>query len=158
MTISKVGPLNPDEIRSLDGLCILRGMIAGRFPSPPMAETLNFHLAEADKGRALFKGTPGAAFLNPHGAVHGGWAAAVLDSALGCAVQSVMAPGERYTTIEFKVNLLRAITPATGLVTCEGTLVHRGRRSAVSQASMRDSGGRLLAHASETCMVFPPEG
>lgn len=150
-----VGPLDPELISTRNGLSVLRGIIAGELPGPPMAHTLNFHLAEADEGRALFHGTPLNAFLNPLGAVHGGWAASVLDSALGCAVHSTLQAGESFTTVEFKVNLLRAITAETGPVSCEGTVVHRGRRVAVSQATMKDAAGRLLAHGSETCMIFP---
>lgn len=152
---SKVGTLDPNIISLFDGLKVLHAMIAGEFPRTPMALALNFDLAEADQGRVVFRGTPTADFLNPLGTVHGGWAATLLDSALGCAVHSTLAIGEGYTTVEFKVNLVRAITPETGQVACEGKIVHRGARIAVSQGELRDAQGRLLAHGTETCIIFP---
>lgn len=137
------------------GLAALKKIISGELPSPPISRTLNFHLVEAEHNRALFEGTPSAEFLNPLSTVHGGWAATLLDSALGCATQTTLAPGEAYTTVEFKVSLMRPITPQTGAVRCEGRIVHRGRRTAVSEATLCDAEGRLLAHGTETCMIFP---
>lgn len=141
-----------------DGLAFLRSIIAGDRPQPPMAMTLDFHLAEIEYGRALFRGRPTHAFYNPLGSVHGGWAASLLDSALGCAVHSTLGKGEAYTTVEFKVNLTRPITAATGAVDCEGRIVHRGRRIATSEAWLRDKDGRLLAHGTETCLIFAAGG
>lgn len=138
-----------------DGLAFLRAMIAGDRPPPPICSVLDFHLAEAEYGRALFRGRPTHAFYNPLGSVHGGWAATLLDSALGCAVHSTLAKGEAYTTVEFKVNLTRPISAATGAVDCEGRIVHRGRRIATAEAWLRDGDGRLLAHGTETCLIFP---
>jgi uncharacterized protein (TIGR00369 family) len=101
---------------------------------------------------------PGAQHLNPLGGVHGGWAATIMDSALGCAVHTVLAKGEAYATAEFKVNLTRPITPATGEVVCEGRIVHRGRTLAVSEATLRDREDRILAFGTETCSIFPVPG
>jgi uncharacterized protein (TIGR00369 family) len=98
---------------------------------------------------------PGERHLNPLGGVHGGWAATLLDSALGCAVHSTLQKGEAYTTAEFKVNLMRPITPNTGEVVCEGRVVHRGRTLAVSEATLKDGNGKLLALGTETCSIFP---
>lgn len=146
------------RIRDMDGLSVLRGMIDGSLPPPPIARTLGFLLSEADYGRAVFKGMPSSDYLNPLGTVHGGWAGTLLDSALGCAVHASTKPGEAYTTVEFKVNLVRPIMPDTGEVTCEGTLVHRGSRIATAEATLKDAAGKLLAHGSETCIIFPMKG
>jgi uncharacterized protein (TIGR00369 family) len=143
------------KIKDMDGLTVLREMIAGNLPPPPISRTLGFRLAEVDDGYAMFKGMPAADYLNPLGAVHGGWAATLLDSALGCAVHTTMKPGEAYTTVEFKVNLVRPIMPDTGEVTCEGRLVHRGGRIATSEATLKSGDGKLLAHGTETCIIFP---
>ena len=89
------------------------------------------------------------------GGVHGGWAATILDSALGCAVQTLLAKGEAYATTEFKVNLMRPITPNSGELVCEGRVIHKGRTLAVSEASLKDSAGKLLAFGTETCSIFP---
>lgn len=136
------------------GLQQLRRIAAGEGPVPPMAETLNYVLAEIDEGRAVFTGTPQHAFLNPQGTVHGGWAATILDSALACAVHSTLSADETCTTVEFKVNLVRPITLRTGEVRCEARLVNRGRRLAVSEATIVDGAGKLLAHGTETCMIL----
>ena len=101
------------------------------------------------------RGLPGTRHLNPLGGVHGGWAAAILDSALGCCVQTLLAKGEAYTTAEFKVNLTRPITPQTGEVVCEGKVIHKGRTLAVSEATLKDAKGKLLAFGTETCAIFP---
>jgi len=143
------------KIKDMDGLTVLRGMLDGTLPPPPIARTLGFLLTEVDPGRAVFKGMPSFDYMNPLGTVHGGWAGTLLDSALGCAVHTSMKPGEAYTTVEFKVNLVRPILPETGEVTCEGTLVHRGGRIATSEATLKDANGKLLAHGSETCIIFP---
>ena len=97
----------------------------------------------------------GRTHLNPLGGVHGGWAATIIILALGCAVQTTLAIGEAYTTAEFKVNLIRPITPRTGEVVCEGRVVHRGRTLAVSEATLKDDSGKLLAFGTETCSIFP---
>lgn len=152
-----VGSVPLDEIMSHSGLDLLQRLIDGHYPAPPMAAVLNFGLVEVSEGRAVFHGMPGEAHLNPLGGVHGGWAAAILDSALGCCVQTTLARGEAYTTAEFKVNLTRPITPRTGLVACEGRIVHRGRTLAVSEATLKDRDGKLLAFGTETCSIFPVE-
>lgn len=154
----EVGVLPLARIKDMDGLSALRAMIAGELPAPPMARTLGFVIVEAEYGRALFRGVPAFDHLNPLGTVHGGWAATLLDSALGCAVHSTLQVGEAYATVEFKVNLVRPIMPDTGEVTCEGKLVHRGTRVATSEATLRGPDGKLLAHGSETCLFFPMTG
>ena len=152
-----LGTIPAADLAHYSGLELLRRMIDGHYPAPPMAGLMNFGLVEAEAGRAVFKGVPGASHLNPLGSVHGGWAATIMDSALGCCVQTVLEKGEAYTTAEFKVNLIRPISPKTGEVVCEGTVVHRGRTLAVSEASLRDANGKLLAFGTETCSIFPME-
>ena len=155
--VGSVGTLPLDVVKRDGGLKVLQAMLAGELPAPPMAATLKFTLTEVEEGRVVFTGLPEAAHLNPLGTVHGGWTATVMDSALGCAVFSVMKPGEAYTTIEFKVNLVRPVLAGMGEVFCEGRIVHRGRTIATSEAWLRDGAGKLLAHGTETCAIFPIE-
>jgi uncharacterized protein (TIGR00369 family) len=138
-----------------DGLTFLRGLMAGQFPIPPMAQTLGFTLAEVDPGRVVFTGVPEFRHYNPIGSVHGGFAMTLLDSALACAIHSTLAKGETYTTLEIKVNLVRPLTGETGPVRAEGRIVHRGRTLGTSEGDIKDSGGKLYAHATTTCMIFP---
>jgi uncharacterized protein (TIGR00369 family) len=149
--------LGASAARGMSGLEYLRAMIAGRFPPPPIAHTLGFTLAEVEEGRAVFELLPGEHHYNPIGMVHGGVAATLLDSAMGCAVQSRLPAGRGYTTLEMKVNLLRALTVDTGPVRAEGTLLHLGRSTALAEARLTDAGGRLLAQATSTCLIvsFP---
>lgn len=152
-----LGIVPRDELPKYTGLELLQRVIDGKYPAPPIAGLLSFALVEVGEGRALFRGLPGERHLNPLGAVHGGWAATVLDSALGCSVQTTLAKGEAYTTAEFKVNLTRPILPGIGEVTCEARVVHRGRTLAVSEAKLVDKSGKLLALGTETCAIFPLE-
>jgi uncharacterized protein (TIGR00369 family) len=148
------GVASPARIAGLSGLQILRGSLAGDLPYPPIADTLDFLLLEVDEGRALFQGTPGQAHLNPMGTVHGGWYATLLDSALGCAVQTMLPAGRAYTTAELGINLVRAIGPRAQRVRAEGTIVHCGRQLATAQARLYGPDGTLYAHATTTCLVF----
>jgi uncharacterized protein (TIGR00369 family) len=152
-----LGPVPMADVLQYSGLEILQRLVAREYPVPPIAGIMNFILTDVSEGRAVFQGMPGTAHLNPLGGVHGGWAATILDSALGCCVHSTLAKGEGYTTVEFKVNLTRPITPRTGLVTCEGTVINRGRTIAVSEAKLLDKDGKLLAFGVETCSIFPVE-
>lgn len=157
LTVSGVGTLPLDVVKRDGGLKVLQAMLAGDLPAPPMANTLAFSMTEVEDGRVVFAGLPSVDHLNPLGTVHGGWTATVMDSALGCAVFSVINPGEAYTTIEFKLNLVRPVLPGMGEVFCEGRIVHRGRTIATSEAWLRDGNGKLLAHGTETCAIFPIE-
>lgn len=143
-----------ETVRQMSGLALLQGMVEGRFPQPPMAETLDFAIVSVKHGEAVFRGTPGGQHCNPLGTIHGGYAATLLDSALGCAVHSTLEAGEGYTTMEFKVHLVRAMTEATGDVLAQGQVVHRGRRSATAEAKLIDDAGRLYAHGTTTCMIL----
>lgn len=148
--------LSDETIETLSGLDQLRLIVAGEVEQPTMARTLAFRLVEVGEGLAVFRARPDAAFRNPLGTMHGGWAATVLDSALGCAVHATLAPGERFATLELKVNLTRAITALTGELEATGRIVSRGRRTATSEARLTGSDGRLYAHGTSTCLVIAP--
>jgi uncharacterized protein (TIGR00369 family) len=144
-----------ERVREMSGLDYMRGLIAGEFPPPPIAELMGFALDEVDEGHAVFRGVAGEQHLNPIGSVHAGFAATLLDSAMGCAVHTTLPAGVGYTTLELSVNLVRGITPATGPVVCEGNVVHAGRRTATAEARLTaEDGGALLAHAKTTCMIL----
>lgn len=145
------------EIAGLNGLQQMQAMLDGKLPPPPIAQTLDFTLLRVSKGEVIFQGSPKFRHYNPMGTVHGGWYATLLDSALGCAVHTMLKKGEAYTTAEFKVNLTRPITPRTGEVVCEGRVIHKGRTLAVSEATLKDRDGKLLAFGTETCSIFPAE-
>ena len=143
------------QIMARSGLEFLSDMANGKLPQPPIAATLGFHLAEASEGYARFDGLPELRHYNPIGTVHGGFAATLLDSALGCAIFTTLAKGEAWTTLELKLNFVRPITKDTGTVRAEGRIIHRGRTVATSEGTVKDSAGKLYAHATTTCMVFP---
>ena len=149
------GVVPVETLLQYDGLTFLRGLLEGKFPAPPIAQTLGFDLSEVDDGRAVFTGLPQERHYNPIGTVHGGFAMTLLDSALACAIHTTLAKGEAYTTLEIKVNLVRPLTKDTGPVRAEGRLIHRGRTLATSEGDIKDSGGKLYAHATTTCMIFP---
>ena len=144
-----------DQILTYDGIGFLQAIVDGSLPAPPIAETLGFDLIAVEKGKAVFEGMPGFRHYNPLGTVHGGFAMTLLDSCLGCCVHTTMAAGEGYTTLEVKVNLVRAITKDTGLIRATGRLIHRGRTTCTSEGDVRDAAGNLLAHGTTTCMIFP---
>jgi uncharacterized protein (TIGR00369 family) len=138
----------------MTGLEYVRAIFEGRLPHPPMAATMGFSGSEAEVGRAVFRSEPAEFLYNPIGVVHGGFAMTLLDSALGCAVHTTLARGERYTTLETKVNFVRPITLETGRVRCEATVVHRGRRVATAEARLiAEETGKLLAHGMTTCLI-----
>ena len=149
------GTIPIDLAQKHSGLELMAMMVAGELPPPPIARTLNFKLTEAEKGRAVFRGIPLFDHYNPLGTVHGGWPATILDSALGCAVQTMLPSGTGYTTVEFKVNLVRPMFETTGEVVCEGTVIHMGRTIATSEATLKNAEGKLIAHGTETCAIFP---
>jgi uncharacterized protein (TIGR00369 family) len=130
------GVARPEQVAGLTGLQTMQAMLRGELPFPPIAKTLDFQLLEADAGRALFQGTPGPAHLNPMGGIHGGWYATLLDSALGCAVHTMMPVGRGYTTAELGVNLVKAINPKVQRVRAEGKVLHCGRQLATAEARL----------------------
>ena len=149
------GVVPMDAITARAGLPFLKDIIDGKLPQAPMCATLGFYLADAGDGFAAFEGLPEFRHYNPIGTVHGGFAATLLDSALGCAVFSTMAKGEAWTTLELKLNMVRPIGKDTGTVRAEGRIIHRGRTVATAEGTVKDRAGKLYAHASTTCMVFP---
>src|ERR1700690_399077 len=144
-----------DLVKQISGLEFMQGIREGRFPPPPIAAALKFELLEVEHGRAVFVGVPEFAFYNPIGVVHGGYAATLLDSCMGCAVHTVLPAGQAYTTLEFKINFVRAMTDQTGPVRAEGRVIHPGNRAATAEGKLCDARGKLLAHATTTCMFFP---
>jgi uncharacterized protein (TIGR00369 family) len=143
----------------MTGLEFLRAIAAGELPGAPIAELLGFEPVEAEEGRVLFAATPDRRHYNPIGTVHGGLAATLLDSAMGCAVHSTLPAGVGYTTLELKVNFTRPITSDTGRILCEGTLVHRGGRVATAEGRVfAEATGKLLAHGTTTCLILSPDG
>lgn len=150
------GVLPPETLRGMAGLDVLRAVAEGRLPGAPIAGLIGFRLVEAAPGRAVFEGTPGERHLNPMGGVHGGYAATLLDSCMGCAVHTVLAAGQSYTTLELKVSYVRGMTAATGPVRAEGSVLNAGRRAAFAEGRLLDASGRLMAHGTTTCMVFGP--
>jgi uncharacterized protein (TIGR00369 family) len=143
----------------MTGLETLRAIAAGEAPGAPIAELLGFAPVEAEEGRVVFAAEPGPEHYNPIGTVHGGLAATLLDSAMGCAVHSTLPAGVGYTTLELKVNFTRPITSETGRILCEGTVVHRGGRVATAEGRVyAEADGKLLAHGTTTCLILSPNG
>lgn len=148
------GLARPDQIAGKTGLEVMEGMLRGELPYAEIAKTLDFTIVEVGPGKAVFQGTPLQRHLNPLGTVHGGWFATLLDSALGCAVHTMMPPGRGYTTAELGVNLVKAITPRVPRVRAEGRVIHCGRQLATAEARLVGPDGTLYAHATTTCLVF----
>jgi uncharacterized protein (TIGR00369 family) len=158
MAMATYGTITPEQLQNFTGLEIISAIIAGELPGPPIAGLMGFRLIEAEKGLAVFEGSPGPSLLNPLGAVHGGYALTLIDSACGCAVHSELDAGVGYTTVETKVNFTRAIDPEGGPVRCEGRVLSRGRTIATADAFLRDESGRLLAHGTSTLILLYPRG
>lgn len=149
------------ERQQMAGLDIVRSMLERDGPFAPIGETLSFDLADVEYGKTRFIGYPNADHLNPAGAVHGGFGAAMLDSAVAIAVLSTLPPGKTFTTLELKVNYVRGLPQDGSPVTATGDVVHAGRSTATAEGRIVDEQGRLLAHATTTCLIldFPaPRG
>ena len=142
-----------DARRVMSGLEFFRKMLIGELPPPPMIDLLGITLAEVDEGRVVFTATCEERFYNGTGVAHGGFAATLLDTALGCAINSAMPAGRRFTTLELQVNLTRPITKEAGLLQCEAHVVHVGGRTATSEGRITDRHGKLYAHGTTTCIV-----
>jgi uncharacterized protein (TIGR00369 family) len=143
---------------SVAGLEFLKGLADGSHPAPPFTAETDIWIVEAERGRVVFAGSPLKRFYNPLGTVHGGWIATLLDSAMGCAVHSVLAPGQAYTTVDMAVSFVRPVSEKTGKLSCEGKIIHAGGRIATAEGRVRDQSGTLIAHGTETCLVMtaPP--
>jgi uncharacterized protein (TIGR00369 family) len=143
----------PTIREGLSGLQYFKRMVAGEVPPPPMLALLGIRLIEAEEGRVVFTGTVAPEHYNGMGVAHGGYAATLLDSALGCCINTMMPPGKRFTTLELKVNLTRPLTHGVGPVFCEAKVVHLGGRTATSEGRIVDGHGKLYAHGTTTCIV-----
>jgi uncharacterized protein (TIGR00369 family) len=143
-----------EEGRKLAPLEYMRAVCEGRIPAPPIARLLGMRLAKVDKGEAVFELTPAEQHYNPIGVVHGGIAFTLLDSAMGCSVHTMLAPGKGYTTLEIKANLVRPITLQTGPIRATGKVIHLGRQTATAEARIEDAAGKLYAHGSTTCIIL----
>lgn len=137
----------------MSGLEFVQGLASGALPLNTFAQTLGYDVSEAAHGRVVL--IPTCAHLNPAGTVHGGLTATLLDSCMGLAVQSMLDKGVSQTTLEFKISLVRPITPATGQIRAEGVVLNCGRRVGTAEGRVTDGKGRLLAHGTTTCLIFP---
>lgn len=140
----------------LDGAAFLQAILDGTLPSPPLARTLDFVPVSVRPGEVVFEFTPAEFHYNPIGSVHGGVLAALCDSACGCAVHSTLPAGTSYTSLDLSIKFLRPVTSAVGRMRCAGTVTHAGGRSALAEARLTDTGGKLYAFATSTCMIFRP--
>ena len=140
----------------MSGLAYLRAIQRGELPRAPIAALMGFDLAEVEEGRVVFTFEPGEYLYNPIGMVHGGAAATILDSAMGCAVQTLTATGGGYTTLELKVNYVRPLVVGLGVMRCEGRVINMGRRVALAEGRITGPDGKLYSHATTTCLIFQP--
>lgn len=153
---SKVyGTVSTERQKEMSGLEFVQGLADGTLPLNTMAETLGYDVSEAASGRVVVTAVPDRRHLNPAGTVHGGLAATMLDSCMGLAIHSTLEKGVGSTTLEFKISLLRPITPETGPIKAEGVVLSCGRRVGTAEGRVTDQQGRLLAHGTTTCLIFP---
>jgi uncharacterized protein (TIGR00369 family) len=148
------GTVSAERRQEMSGLEFVQGLADGTLPLNTIARTLGYDVAQAASGRVVVTAVPSDAHLNPAGTVHGGFSATLLDSCMGLAIQSTLEKGFGQTTLEFKISLLRPITPETGLIKAEGMVLHRGRRVGTAEGRITDNNGRLLAHGTTTCLIF----
>jgi uncharacterized protein (TIGR00369 family) len=148
------GTVPDDRQREMTGLEFVCGLADGSLPLNTIARTLDYDITEAGHGRVVVVAEPGEQHLNPAGTVHGGLAATMLDSCMGLAIQSTLEKGVGSTTLEFKISFVRPITPQTGLIKAEGVVLNRGRRVGTAEGRVTDGSGRLLVHATTTCLIF----
>jgi uncharacterized protein (TIGR00369 family) len=140
--------------RELSGIDFLRAVSEGRLPTPPIAATIGIRMLEIEEGRVVFGAEPGEFHYNPIGVVHASLAMTLIDSAIGCAVHSLLPAGVGYTSLETKVNFVRPLTRETGPVSCEGSVIHAGSRVATGEARLLDASGKLYAHGTSTCLIL----
>jgi uncharacterized protein (TIGR00369 family) len=148
------GTVSAERQKEMSGLEFVQGLVDGTLPLNTIARTLGYDVTEAASGRVVVTAEPSDIHLNPAGTVHGGFAATLLDSCMGLAVQSTLEKGVGQTTLEFKISLLRPITPGTGPIRAEGLVLSRGRRVGTAEGRIVDGNGRLLAHGTTTCLIF----
>jgi uncharacterized protein (TIGR00369 family) len=155
MSDAGYGVVPLEQARAMDGLTLFKGLLEGRFPAPPITKVLGFRVSEVEAGRVVFDYTPVYDHYNPLGTVHGGIAATLLDSVMGCCIHTTLKAGIGYTTVEIKVNYVRAMTDKTGPVKAEGRVINVGSRIGTSEGKLYDGAGKLLAHGTTTCLIFP---
>lgn len=148
------GTVSPEQRKDMTGLEFVRGLADRSLPLNTIAQTLGYDVVEAEEGRVVVALVPTSAHLNPAGTVHGGLTATLLDSCMGLAVQTTLGKGLGSTTLEFKISLVRPITPETGLIRAEGVVLNSGRRIGTAEGRVTDAKGRLLAHGTTTCLIF----
>ncbi|MGA7786729.1 MAG: PaaI family thioesterase [Xanthobacteraceae bacterium] len=153
-TSKTYGTVSAERQKEMSGLEFVQGLAGGTLPLNPMAETLGYDVTEAISGRVVVTAKPNGTHLNPAGTVHGGLAATLLDSCMGLAMHSTLDKGIGSTTLEFKISLLRPITPETGPIRAEGVVLSCGRRVGTAEGRITDQAGRLLAHGTTTCLIF----
>ncbi len=145
-----------DFVRRSSGLESIRAIQAGGLARPPISALVNFTIAEVDEGRVVVEGYPGEEHYNPIGVVHGGFALTIFDTAMSCAIHTLLPAGVAYTTTDVQVRFIRGVTTATGAVRCEGVALHVGRSTAVAEAKMYDGEGRLLGIGTTACAILRP--
>jgi uncharacterized protein (TIGR00369 family) len=148
------GTVTAERQKEMSGLEFVQGLVDGTLPHNTIAQTLGYDIVEAEEGRVVVAAEPNGSHLNPAGTVHGGFAATLLDSCMGLAVQTTLEKGVAQTTIEFKITLMRPITQETGLIRAEGVVLSRGRRIGTAEGRITDRQGRLLVHGTTTCLIF----
>ena len=148
------GTVAADRQKEMSGLEFVKGLVDGTLPLNAIARTLGYDITEVESGRVVITAEPNMTQLNPAGTVHGGFSATLLDSCMGLAVLSTLERGIGQTTLEFKISLVRPITPETGPVKAEGVVISRGRRVGTAGGRITDCNGRLLAHGTTTCLIF----
>lgn len=148
------GVVPTETSRIMSGLQLLTAILEGTLPAPPIQKVLDFRPVEIARGYTAFVGTPKSEYYNPLGTVHGGYTAALLDSCMACAIHTTLEAGYSYATVEIKINYVRAITSDTGEVRAEGKVINAGRRIATAEGRLFDSGGKLYAHGTTTCLIL----
>jgi uncharacterized protein (TIGR00369 family) len=148
------GIISPEQAKAMPGLELLQQILAGKLPRPPIGKVLQFEPVEVEQGRAIFTGVPTQDFYNPMGSIHGGYAASLLDSCMGCAIHSTLPAASGYTTLEFKISFLRPLSENSGRVWAEGKVISTGKRVATAEGRLYDAQNRLYAHGTTTCLVF----
>ena len=148
------GTVSADRQKEMSGLEFVQGLVDGSLPLNTIAKTLGYDITEVESGRVVITAEPNDTHLNPAGGVHGGLSATLLDSCMGLAIQSTLEKGIHSTTLEFKISLVRSITPETGLIRAEGVVLNCGRRVGTAEGRIIDGNGRLLAHGTTTCLIF----
>lgn len=154
-TMAEVGLVSPEQLKSCGGLEFWERTLQGNLPAPPITRTLGFVPISVTRGEAVFQGTPRFEHYNPLGMVHGGYFFTLLDSAAGCAVHTTLPAGTGFTTLELKINFIRASTTTTGPVRALGKVIHSGKSTAIAEGRIEDPDAKLYALCTTTCLLFP---